>query len=238
MRVAKSWLLSQLPGRRGRHYRRKLFAELQEQFLFYQHDYRGGYAEYRERQIARNRESCAANNPAWADAETLSAIARDLEAHELGRTGICHGARNGFEVSWFRDRTGGDVVGTDISDTANDIPHMHEWDFHEENPDWLGRFEFVYSNALDHAIDPARALKTWTAQLVPNGRVYVEHTMGHAPADANATDPFGAHPMIMPYLFFEWGRGCFEFTDMLRVEAKANNRLKAWVFVLTPARLP
>ncbi|MGR3615772.1 MAG: hypothetical protein ACU0BB_06995 [Paracoccaceae bacterium] len=69
-------------------------------------------------------------------------------------------------------------------------------------------------------------------QLTPNGRIYIEHTMGHAPAGAGEMDPFGAHPMAMPYLLFIWGRGKFKLVDILEVSEKQNNRMKAWVFVL------
>ena len=89
---------------------------------------------------------------------------------------MCHGARNGFEVSWLRRALGGDVIGTDISDTATRFPHMHVWDFHDDNPDWEGRFDFVYTNSLDQAMAPARALKAWAKQIVPGGRIYADRS--------------------------------------------------------------
>lgn len=202
--------------------------------LLYRHDYAGGYEEYRAAQIAGNRRHQDDRTPAWADPETLGAIASDLEANGLGQSGICHGARTGYEVEWLRERLGGDVIGTDIADTAAAIPNMETWDFHDERPEWRGRFDFVYTNALDHAFDPAKALRVWAGQVVPQGRIYVEHTMSHAPQAANATDPFGAHPLIMPHFLVTWGRGCFRLTDILEVDSKANMALKASVFVLTP----
>ena len=81
---------------------------------------------------------------------------------------------------------------------------MYVWDFHEENPDWRGRFDFVYTNSLDQAMEPARALNAWAKQIIPQGRIYIEHTIAHSAQFANAMDPFGAHPMAMPYLFFTW----------------------------------
>lgn len=198
--------------------------------MVYQHAYAGGYDEYRAVQIAHNRRKLEA---VWADAATLEAIAADLAAHGLGRSGICHGARNGFEVDWLRARTGGEVIGTDISPTAAEFPHMVEWDFHDETPDWAGRFDFVYTNSLDQAMDPERALAVWARQIVPGGRIYVEHTMAHAPDHSGEMDPFGAHPMAMPYLFFTWGRGLYRLADILEVPAKENKKhMPAWVFVL------
>ena len=200
--------------------------------LLYQHNYAGGYEEYRVTQIEYNRRKL---NNVWADETTLSAVVDDLKEHGLGKSGICHGARNGFEVSWLRDALGGEVIGTDIADTATRFPYMHVWDFHDDNPDWERRFDFVYTNSLDQAMEPARALKAWAKQIVPGGRLYIEHTMAHSPDYASKKDPFGAHPMAMPYLFFVWGREFYRLTDILEVEAKQNNGFQAWVFVLTLA---
>src|SRR5690606_1779504 len=111
------------------------------------------------------------------DDATLARIAADLKAHGLGRTGICHGARNGYEVEWFRRALGGEIIGTDISETATQFPHLQVWDFHNENADWAGKFDFVYTNSLDQAMDPQRALASWVKQLTPSGRIYIEHTM-------------------------------------------------------------
>ncbi len=202
--------------------------------LLYQHNYAGGYKEYRAAQTRRNKALCQDNTEIWADGTSLTAIATDLRAHGLGRNGICHGARNGFEVAWFREHLGGEVIGTDISDTATQFLHMNVWDFHDDNPEWIGQFDFIYTNALDHAFEPERAMKVWAKQIKPKGRIYIEHTMCHAPPFANEADPFGAHPMIMPYLLFEWGRGeDFHLVDILKIKAKANMDLKAWIFVLS-----
>ena len=203
--------------------------------LVYQHRYAGGYAQYRDVQIAHNRRKL---DKVWADDTTLSAIAVDLKTRGLGASGICHGARNGYEVAWFRNALSGDVIGTDISETATGFPNMHVWDFQDENPDWAGRFDFVYSNSLDQSMEPQRALSAWARQLAPNGRIYIEHTMAHAPLGAGEMDPFGAHPMVMPYLFFTWGRGQYALDDILDIPAKQNNAKRAWVFVLEGAPAP
>lgn len=197
--------------------------------LVYQHKYVGGYGQYRDTQIRHNKRKI---KNVWADKTTLSVIVDDLRIHGLGKTGICHGARNGFEVAWLREHLGGNVIGTDISETATQFPHMHVWDFHDDNPDWEGRFDFVYTNSLDQAIEPARALNAWARQIVPQGRIYIEHTMLHSASHAGEMDPFGAHPMAMPYLFFIWGRGRYRLSEILEIEAKQNNGLQAWIFVL------
>jgi hypothetical protein len=203
---------------------------MQDTALVYQHDYRG-YDEYRATQIRHNKRKLSS---VWADGTTLERIAADLASRGLGRSGICHGARNGFEVDWFKKRLKGEMLGTDISETAAQFPDMVVWDFHDENPDWAGRFDFVYTNSLDQAMEPDKALAAWTRQLTPNGRIYVEHTMLHSPSHAGEMDPFGAHPMVMPYLFFTWGKGRYRLDDILEIDAKENNRHRAWIFVLRP----
>jgi hypothetical protein len=197
--------------------------------MVYQHEYAGGYEQYRDVQIFHNKRKLES---VWADDTTLAAIAADLKAHGLGATGVCHGARNGYEVEWFRRELQGDVVGTDISETATDFPNMSVWDFQDENPDWAGKFDFVYTNSLDQAMEPWRALSSWAKQLTKLGRIYVEHTMAHSPEGAGEMDPFGAHPMAMPFLFFTWGRGEYRLADILEIDKKKNNRKRAWIFVL------
>jgi len=196
----------------------------------YIHDYKGGYEEYRRVQIHHNKRKLT---NVWADETTLEAVCAHLTSDGRNvENGICHGARNGFEVAWFRKALGADVIGTDISETATDFPNMVVWDFHEENPDWEGKFDFVYTNSLDQAMEPDRALGSWARQLKPGGRIYIEHTMAHSAAHASEMDPFGAHPMCMPYLFFTWGRGKYRLADILELPRKANKDMPVWIFVL------
>ncbi len=107
--------------------------------------------------------------------------------------GLCHGVRRGKEQAWFRRRLpGAEILGTDISATATQFPHTVRWDFHDRNPDWDGRADFVYSNSWDHAFDPAQAFRAWAECLKPGGVMLLDHTAGHLPAATNALDPFGA----------------------------------------------
>ena len=71
--------------------------------------------------------------------------------------------------------------------------------------------------------------------LKPGGRIYIEHTMAHSSAHASEMDPFGAHPMCMPYLFFIWGRGRYVLAEILELPRKANTDMPVWIFVLERA---
>ena len=202
--------------------------------LFYLHDYQGGYPEYKKLQVYYNKKKL---NRVWADETTLDRIMDYMrESGMAPKSGICHGARNGFEVKYLREKLGADVIGTDISDTATQFPHMVVWDFHDPNPDWADKFDFVYTNSLDQAMMPDKAVSTWAAQLKPGGRIFIEHTMAHSPSDAGRMDPFGAHPLYMPYLLFKWGKGQYHLDEIIEIDAKANNARRAWVFVVARCR--
>jgi hypothetical protein len=107
--------------------------------------------------------------------------------------GLCHGTRRGLEQAWFSAHLKGNpyVLGTEISDTATDFPATVQWDFHDRNPDWAGKADFVYSNSWDHAFDPARAFAAWVESLRPGGWLMLDHTREQSPESANALDPFG-----------------------------------------------
>jgi len=109
------------------------------------------------------------------------------------RFGLCHGTRRGAEQAWFRTHLGegAEVIGTEISDTARRYANTVQWDFHDPNPDWSNRADFVYSNSWDHAFAPERAFGAWIEALRPGGRMLLDHGREQMPASANALDPFG-----------------------------------------------
>lgn len=107
--------------------------------------------------------------------------------------GLCHGVRRGREQAWFRKHlAGATVIGTDISETAKDFENTVQWDFHEENPAWEAKCDFVYSNSWDHAFDPGKAFQAWAKCLKPGGWILIDHTKFHGPRATNVLDPFGA----------------------------------------------
>ncbi|MEO8245470.1 MAG: methyltransferase domain-containing protein [bacterium] len=106
---------------------------------------------------------------------------------------LCHGVRRGKEQMWFRRRLdGAEVIGTDISETAKAFDNTVQWDFHDENPDWEAKADFVYSNSWDHAYDPGKAFRAWAGSLKPGGLILLDHTSGHMPKSTSVLDPFGA----------------------------------------------
>lgn len=107
--------------------------------------------------------------------------------------GICHGTRRGNEQKWFRKHLGPQarVFGTEISDTATEFPFTIQWDFHDVDPEWVGRMDLVYSNSWDHAHDPERAFAGWASCLAPGGFLLLDHGWNYEPGRVSAMDPFG-----------------------------------------------
>ena len=123
----------------------------------------------------------------------ISPDAADVVALYLAREGreevfgLCHGAKAGYEVRLLRSalaRAGVSpaVLGTDISPPAAEASErdVFNLDFHERVPEWLRRWDFVYSNALDHSYNPLRALRAWREQLrSPESLLVLEHSVQH-----------------------------------------------------------
>jgi hypothetical protein len=206
----------------------------QSLLLTYQHDYgTDGYEKYRRTQILHNKRKI---NQVWADEETLGIIASYIKTHvPVVRAGICHGTRRGYEQAEFSRQLGCPVIGTEISDSASQFANTVQWDFHEQKDEWRNRFSFVYSNSIDQAFEPQKALSTWAAQLEESGLLFLDHTMLHSAAGASEMDPFGAHPMVMPYLLFKWGSNEYRLVDILEIDHKQKHRM--WIFVIRRGRM-
>lgn len=105
--------------------------------------------------------------------------------------GLCHGVRNGYEVSKLSALLGVPVIGTEISETARRFPHVIQWDFHEVREEWIGNVDFIYSNSWDHSYDPDRMLKNWMRCLRPHGRCFLQWTRGQDVHAVGEADCFG-----------------------------------------------
>lgn len=91
--------------------------------------------------------------------------------------GICHGTRRGAEQEFLSIILGADILGTEISHTAEQFPRTIRWDFHDVKDEWLQKFDFIYSNSLDQSYDPVLAVTQWLKTLAPGG-ICIIHTHG------------------------------------------------------------
>jgi SAM-dependent methyltransferase len=211
---------------------RFLFVDLlkSKAFLdFHLHEYRS-YEDYRAVQVYHNYRKLGR---VWADPETLDLLAGTLRA-QLGTgpiKGLCHGTRNGFEQNHLNDHHAEfEVIGTDISPSARDFPNSVEWDFHNVNPDWEGKFDFVYSNSLDQSWQPRAALAVWLGQVRPGGVLVIEYSEDQSPLAAGEMDPFGVRPVALPYVLADWFG--HEISVSFQQGYKANIKKPNWLFFI------
>lgn len=172
------------------------------------------YDSYRAIQESGNKKKI---DQTWAHPENIAFLSRYIKERLPNvEFGICHGTRRGSEQKWFREHLHCEVIGTEIASTASQFPHTVQWDFHEINPAWIGKTDFIYSNSFDHAYDPKKALNAWMGSLKPDGLCILEHGTGHEPKKVSALDPFGAKFSAMPALIREWSEGRFAVADRLK----------------------
>lgn len=150
------------------------------------------YEAYRQAQVEGNKRKI---ENVFVKEANIAHVARFAE-RRLGQVGsvLCHGTRNGAEQAYFRAHLKGSprILGTEISDTASSFPDTVQWDFHDFNPEWAGKWDIVYSNSWDHAFDPEKAFGNWMKFLTPRGLLLLEHSKTHEPKKVCELDPFGA----------------------------------------------
>ncbi len=188
------------------------------------------YAEYVAAQIEANKRKV---QNVWVRPETVAKIAmyvpRTIEKI------MCHGTRNAAEQKLFRKffPLATVVLGTEISDNAAEFPDTVQHDFHEANPKWVGKFDLVYTNALDHAYSPLLALTTWREQLKPTGRLFIEYSFTPENNTSKASDPLELEQFELVALFDEVGLRVF---DTFRASGmKGEPSCSSIVFVLERA---
>jgi hypothetical protein len=170
---------------------------------------------YREIQQIGNKHKLGA---VFAVEQNIAAMA-NYTVRRIGTVGLvlCHGTRNGAEQRWFKANLPGTprVIGTEISDTASQFPDTIQWDFHQQNPDWVGRADVVYSNSWDHSIDPDRMFRNWMECLTAKGVMLVEHTIHHEGRNPDPLDPFGATRDGLVRLLERVGKPEFRVVEIL-----------------------
>ena len=166
------------------------------------HDY-ASYEDYRETQVKWNKIKL---ERVWADSQVLDVVIDRVQTEFRGSKifGLCHGSRNGFEQNYLLQSLVGQIIGTDISETADLFPNSVVHDFHEHKQDWNARADFIYSNSLDQSWKPQQAVATWVEQLNIGGLLFIEMSEAGSPRHASKMDPFGVKPEYFAYLLTQW----------------------------------
>lgn len=140
------------------------------------------YQEYFDAQVTltRHKLAKAGRSKVFTSPAVACAIHRFLESHGK-RAGdcLCHGVRTGLELDLFESILGGSWIGTEITPELCDERWLYHWDFSQPRPEWLGRFDLVYSNSFDHSRTPEATAAVWLNQLNSQGTLFVEWTEWH-----------------------------------------------------------
>ena len=194
----------------------KLALTPKQKFALYEYkDAKGNfdYEKYKKIQEAGNKRKI---DRSWAIEEDIVFLSDYIKKRIPKPTfGLCHGTRRGLEQKWFTENLHCEVLGTEISETATEFPNTIQWDFHEQNPEWVGKADFVYTNSFDHSYDPKKSLSTWMETLKPNGICIIQHSFDQTPETVNELDPFGAALEILPYLVLEWAEGKYSVREII-----------------------
>jgi hypothetical protein len=122
----------------------------------YKHD---SYEDYVKAQIDKNVRKI---HLTWVNNSEITQIVKRIKKHiQKPKFGLCHGVRNAWEVKRFRELLKIEVIGTEISHTANKFPNTIQWDFHNVKNEWVNKVDFIYSNSFDHSYDPEKCLDIW-----------------------------------------------------------------------------
>ncbi len=177
------------------------------------------YEQYKTVQIVASKRT---KDWVWGYEEGVKFIADHLSKKCKNMTfGLCHGSRAGKEQEWFTKYLNIEVLGTDISDIADQYPNTIEWDFHNIKREWEGNVDFVYSNSIDHAYDPKLCLFQWMRCLKPGGYCILHWEKGHL--HATKRDPFGASVEEYKYLILSEGY------NLVEINIDCNERNVFWI---------
>jgi len=138
--------------------------------------------------------------PYFSDLEMVR-IAEWAKSNQLAvRRGVCHGARNGLECDeLMRHFPNAEIIGTDLfpysgkSDSTKMNATVIRYDFSHENAPWIDHFDLVYTNSLDHSMNPTKTLNVWMNQLVWNGVLFLQ--WNRSDLEVKGGDCFGADPL-------------------------------------------
>jgi hypothetical protein len=173
------------------------------------------YADYGQYIAAQKKAANEKRDHVWVREWNIRHLVRVIGRRMRPGFAICHGTRNGTEQQLFLKYFPKlKVIGTEIGDYAAEVPLTVHWDFNQPKEDWVGQADFIYSNAFDHAFQPAKTLKIWLAQLKKDGILIIETSRKYA-KPVSAMDPFSFESSQLSMLISEWTSGKYHVSSVI-----------------------
>jgi len=139
------------------------------------------HKNYDDYVIAQSVENKKKMKLVFAEEEEIKFLSSYIkEEVNLLNFGICHGVRNGWEVRKFREFLKVEIIGTEISDTAEIFDYVIQWDFHNIQDEWIDSVDFIYSNAFCYSNKPKHCLNQWMKCIKEDGICIIEWTWHHS----------------------------------------------------------
>lgn len=144
------------------------------------------YEEYVKGQRSKTDGILRANGTGdqqWVNRDDIYFLAKymrdTLRLPMKNKLALAHGTRSGHEQTWFREALPGEEAwGTELSPLATS-PYTVNMDFHVVPDKWLGKVDFVYSNALDHSYNATYAVEQWMKEVSSDGVLIIEWSEAH-----------------------------------------------------------
>ena len=195
-------------------------------------------SDYKKIQIQRNKLQLS-NKASYVDEKDIKKISNYLiKLKKTKLDGICMGVRDNKEVYFFLKYLGkkSRVIGTDISPTIKRFKYGVMWNFNIYNSKWKNKFDFVYTNSIDHTTDPKKTFNIWLKYIKKDGFIFVDHNTSNGKRRQVKTDPCAIETELFPYLILDWLKEKAAIIDFIkpsgfRKESKRNKILIIKKFV-------
>ena len=160
------------------------------------------YNQYKEMNISVNKLKINRGISDFRYRQPIEYIKKNVKSLDIG---MCHGVRNNLERDFFSKTLKCRVLGTDISPLAKKHDDIIIIDFHNIQDEWIDKFDFIFSNSLDHSHSPKYAVYQWLRCLKSSGLCLIEYGYDKWAAGCNAADCFGATFDFYKDMFSEMG---------------------------------
>lgn len=146
------------------------------------HDSYEEYVQVQREMVAKKTRN-GTSTRTWVSREMIGTINDLMHQYVPGiKNIVCHGCRSGVEVDALQAlNPDAHVYGTDLYELAYkyDRNYFRQMDFDTVPEEWKGKFDVVYSNAIDHSRHPITTLMAWKSEIKQTGILFVTFHFTH-----------------------------------------------------------